>query len=40
LDADVDLVVAQTGAKAEDAKAALVEARGDLAAAIMSLAPK
>jgi nascent polypeptide-associated complex subunit alpha len=40
LDSDVDLVVAQTGAKTEDAKAALIEAKGDLAAAIMSLAPK
>ena len=40
LDSDVDLVVAQTGAKAEDARAALIEAKGDLAAAIMSLAPK
>lgn len=40
LDSDVDLVVAQTSAKAEDARAALIEAKGDLAAAIMSLAPK
>lgn len=40
LDSDVELVVAQTGAKAEDAKTALLEAKGDLAAAIMSLASK
>ena len=40
LDSDVDLVVSQTGAKTEAAKAALIEAKGDLAAAIMSLAPK
>lgn len=37
---DVDLVVSQTGAKHQDAKAALVEAKGDLAAAILLLAPK
>jgi nascent polypeptide-associated complex subunit alpha len=40
LDSDVELVVAKTGAKAEDAKTALLEAKGDLAAAIMSLASK
>ena len=40
LDSDVELVAAQTGAKAEDAKTALLEAKGDLAAAIMSLASK
>lgn len=39
-DSDVELVEAQTGAKAEDAKAALVEAKGDLAAAIMKLSSK
>ena len=37
---DVDLVVAQTGAKPEEAKAALLEAGGDLAAAILQLAQK
>ena len=36
-ESDVDLVVAQTGAKEEEA-AALVEAKGDLAAAILLLA--
>jgi nascent polypeptide-associated complex subunit alpha len=40
LDSDVELVVAQTGANAEEAKTALLEAKGDLAAAIMSLASK
>jgi nascent polypeptide-associated complex subunit alpha len=39
-DSDIELVAAQTGAKAEDAKAALVEAKGDLAAAIMKLSAK
>ncbi|MCX6668204.1 MAG: nascent polypeptide-associated complex protein [Methanothrix sp.] len=39
-DSDVELVVAQTGVKAEDAKAALLEAKGDLAAAIMKLGAK
>lgn len=39
-DSDVELVAAQTGAKAEDARAALVEAKGDLAAAIMRLSSK
>jgi nascent polypeptide-associated complex subunit alpha len=36
-DSDVELVVAQTGAKREEAKAALQDAKGDLAAAIMKL---
>ena len=36
-DSDVELVAAQTGAKKEDAKAALQEAKGDLALAIMKL---
>jgi nascent polypeptide-associated complex subunit alpha len=36
-DSDVELVAAQTGAKREDAKAALQEAKGDLALAIMKL---
>ncbi len=40
LDSDVELVAAQTGRTAEDAKKALQEAKGDLAAAIMSLASK
>jgi len=39
-DTDIELVVAQTGADAERARAALVEAKGDLAAAIMNLASK
>lgn len=39
-DADVELVVAQTGAEAEQARAALIEAKGDLAAAIMKLGAK
>jgi nascent polypeptide-associated complex subunit alpha len=39
-ESDVDLVVAQTGANHEDARAALLEAKGDLAAAILLLAPK
>ncbi len=39
-ESDVDLVVAQTGAKHEDARAALLEVRGDLAAAILQLAAK
>jgi len=39
-DSDVDLVVAQTGVSPEAARAALVEAKGDLAAAILMLAPK
>ncbi len=39
-DSDVDLVVAQTGASAETARAALIESRGDIAAAIMKLGAK
>jgi nascent polypeptide-associated complex subunit alpha len=39
-DTDIELVVAQTGAEAEQARAALVEAKGDLAAAIMKLGTK
>jgi nascent polypeptide-associated complex subunit alpha len=39
-DSDVDLVCAQTGASPSDARAALTEAGGDLAAAIMKLAAK
>jgi nascent polypeptide-associated complex subunit alpha len=39
-DSDVDLVCAQTGANADDAKAALLEAKGDLAAAILKLSAK
>ncbi|NMB84896.1 MAG: nascent polypeptide-associated complex protein [Methanothrix sp.] len=39
-DSDVELVVAQTGARPQEAKAALQEARGDLAAAIMKLGGK
>lgn len=39
-DSDIDLVVAQTGASADAAKAALVESRGDIAAAIMKLVTK
>ncbi len=39
-DSDVDLVVAQTGASADTAKAALIESRGDIAAAIMKLGTK
>lgn len=37
-DTDIELVVAQTGADPEQARAALVEAKGDLAAAILKLA--
>ena len=40
LDSDVELVASQTGAKPQDARAALEEAKGDLAAAIMKLASK
>jgi nascent polypeptide-associated complex subunit alpha len=36
-DADVELVAAQTGAKPEEARAALEAARGDLAEAIVKL---
>ena len=39
-DSDVELVIAQTGATADAAKAALIDAKGDLAAAIMQLASK
>ena len=39
-DSDVQLVAAQTGANLPEAKAALQEAKGDLAAAIMKLASK
>jgi nascent polypeptide-associated complex subunit alpha len=39
-DTDVELVVAQTGVEAEQARAALVEAKGDLAAAILKLGAK
>ena len=39
-DSDVQLVAAQTGANLQEAKAALLEAKGDLAAAIMKLASK
>ncbi len=39
-DTDVELVVAQTGAEAEAARAALIEAKGDLALAIMKLGAK
>jgi len=37
-DTDIELVIAQTGVDPEQAKAALVEAKGDLAAAILKLA--
>jgi nascent polypeptide-associated complex subunit alpha len=36
-DSDVDLVMTQTGARPETARAALVESGGDIAAAIMKL---
>jgi nascent polypeptide-associated complex subunit alpha len=39
-DSDVDLVVTQTGSSQENAKAALVESKGDIAAAIMKLGTK
>lgn len=39
-DTDVELVVAQTGVEAEAARAALIEAKGDLAAAILKLSAK
>jgi nascent polypeptide-associated complex subunit alpha len=39
-DSDVQLVAAQTGANLPEAKAALQEAKGDLAAAIMKLTTK
>jgi len=34
---DIELVVAQTGAESEEARAALVEAKGDIAEAIIKL---
>jgi nascent polypeptide-associated complex subunit alpha len=37
---DIDLVVAQTGVESDDARAALIEAKGDIAAAIMKLGAK
>jgi len=37
---DIELVVAQTGVESEEARAALVEAKGDIAAAIMKLGTK
>jgi nascent polypeptide-associated complex subunit alpha len=40
LDSDVQLVAAQTGASLPEAKAALQEAKGDLAAAIIKLSSK
>lgn len=40
LDSDVQLVAAQTGAGLPEAKSALQEAKGDLAAAIIKLSPK
>lgn len=39
-ESDVELVVAQTGAEPEEARAALLRAKGDLAAAILSLGAK
>ena len=39
-DSDVELVSAQTGASPDQARAALLEAGGDLAAAIMKLSAK
>jgi nascent polypeptide-associated complex subunit alpha len=39
-DSDVELVVAQTGVTPETAKAALVEAKGDIAATILMLGTK
>lgn len=39
-DSDVELVVAQTGVPSEQAKAALVEACGDIASAILKLGAK
>jgi len=38
-DGDVELVVAQTGCSPDEARAALKEAKGDLAEAIVRLAP-
>jgi nascent polypeptide-associated complex subunit alpha len=40
LDSDVQLVAAQTGASLPEAKAALQEAKGDLAASIIKLSSK
>lgn len=40
LDSDVQLVASQTGASLPEAKAALQEAKGDLAAAIIKLSSK
>ncbi len=39
-DSDVDLVISQTGSSADAAKAALIETKGDIAAAIMKLGTK
>ncbi len=39
-DSDVELVAAQTDVTADEAKAALLETKGDLAAAIMKLGTK
>ena len=39
-DSDVELVMTQTGVASEQAKAALVEASGDIASAIMKLSTK
>jgi nascent polypeptide-associated complex subunit alpha len=39
-DSDVELVVSQTGAEPEAARAALLEAKGDLASAIIKLGMK
>jgi nascent polypeptide-associated complex subunit alpha len=39
-DTDIELVVAQTGVEAEQARAALVESKGDIAAAILKLGAK
>ena len=39
-DTDIELVVAQTGVEAEQARAALIEAKGDIAAAILNLGAK
>jgi nascent polypeptide-associated complex subunit alpha len=39
-DSDVELVASQTGAPSDQARAALLESGGDLAVAIMKLAPR
>lgn len=39
-DSDVELVVAQTGAESDQAKAALLESNGDIATAILKLGTK